>query len=190
KWIARKVAVVSQEVDWNISLTVHEIVSMGRYPYGEKELRSEYGAKVVYDAMASVNVEKFMERVFSELSSGEAQRVLIARALAQQPEFLLLDEPISHLDVYHQIAVLELCKKIVKDGMTVVAVLHDLNMASWFADVIILLYKGRVKSVGSAPNVLCTDVVQEVFGVDMIDYNMDGRLSVLVPRGVLRDEGR
>ncbi len=188
KWIAKKVAIVSQSVDWNLSLSVYEIVSMGRYPHGEKEIRSEVGAEVVYDAMVSVNVEKFMDRAFSELSGGEAQRALIARALAQQPEFLLLDEPISHLDIYHQVAVLELCKRIVKNGMTVVAVLHDLNMAGWFADVIILLQDGKIRSVGDVISVLNAELIEEVFGVSMLGYRVDGRTSVLIPKSALKNE--
>lgn len=118
--------------------------------------------------MARTDVLHLWDRVISSLSSGERARVLIARALAVEPEVLLADEPISSLDPYHQLQVMELLQDIAADNRIVVAVLHDLTLAARFCDRIVLMADGSIARNGKPDAVLTSDVVQKVYGVETI----------------------
>lgn len=153
------------------SFNVMETVLMGRKPHiswgvGKKDL------KIVNSILLRMGLKQFVERYLYELSGGERQKVLIARALAQEPEVLLLDEPTSNLDVRHQLEVMELIQSIAREQKKcVIIVVHDLNLAARFADKILMLKGGVVFAAGKAQDVLTTENIKDVYGVDSMIIN-------------------
>ncbi|MFQ5711232.1 MAG: heme ABC transporter ATP-binding protein [Candidatus Geothermarchaeales archaeon] len=168
--IARKVGVVPQGPSVDFAFTALEIVLMGRNPHvGRLETEGKRDFEVVRWAMELTNTLHLAERVFDELSGGEKQRVIIARALAQEPKVLLLDEPTVHLDINYQLEILELVKRLNKqNGIIVVAVFHDLNLASRYCDKLILLSDGRIASMGLPDEVLTPENIQKIYNVDVL----------------------
>lgn len=149
---AKRVAVILQENGDYFGLSVKDVVAMGLTPH--KSLfsgDSPQDKERVAQALAQVGLQEFEKSAFANLSGGEKQRVMVARAIVQQPQVLLMDEPTNHLDVHYQIEVLQLAKSL---GITVLASIHDLNLASAFCDSILLLDKGKLVSSGSPEDVL------------------------------------
>ncbi|MDD2283375.1 MAG: ABC transporter ATP-binding protein [Eubacteriales bacterium] len=153
------------------SFNVMETVLMGRKPHiswgvGKKDL------KIVNSILLRMGLKQFVERYLYELSGGERQKVLIARALAQEPEVLLLDEPTSNLDVRHQLEVMELIQSIAREQRKcVLIVVHDLNLAARFADKIVMLKDGIVFAAGTVQQVLTTENIKAVYGVESMIIN-------------------
>lgn len=168
--VARLVAVVPQEASWVFPLTVEEVVLMGRTPHiGRLAFESERDLAVARSAMEATDLLPLAARLMETLSGGERQRVLIARALAQEPEVLLLDEPTASLDIAHQIRTFELIRALSRSaGLTVVAVTHDMNLASLYCDRIALLEEGRLCSLGCPGEVITESHIREVYGVDVV----------------------
>ncbi len=156
KELAQKMAAVHQNPDVSHQFRVSDIVMMGRHPYIKRFQReTSRDIEIVDQAMINTHVFDLRDRFINELSGGEKQRVMIAKALAQEPDVLLLDEPTSSLDIHHQMEVLELLKSLNKEkGISVIAVLHDLNMAARFSKEIMLLYKGDVLTLGRTEKVM------------------------------------
>lgn len=171
KQLAQKVAVMTQENQIGLEFTVQEIVSLGRYPYQAKGLFSTVSAQdeeVVESVMKLTNVWHYRNHTFQSLSGGEKQRVLLAKALAQEPDYLLLDEPTNHLDVKHTMELLQLLKTLQQEmSLTVLAILHDLNIASLFADNAVLLKDGRVEETGMDAIFQDAATLKRVYGVDL-----------------------
>ena len=167
--IARIMAVISSEQFFEFPYPVSEIVAMGRYPYlGRLQALSREDTQIVDRALELTYVKHLRHRAISHLSSGERQRVLIARAIAQQPKLLMLDEPNAHLDICHQIAIFELLRSLNRDhGMTIVAVLHDLTSAAAYSEITVLLHEGRVVKTGKPDEVITRTLIQETYGVDV-----------------------
>jgi iron complex transport system ATP-binding protein len=163
--IAQRVAVVPQELAMPFAFSAYEMVMMGRTPH----VRPILGAgprdrQVVAEKMELTATSSLAERPFSELSGGEKQRVIIAMALAQEPDILLLDEPTVHLDINHQVEILELIKRLNRQqGLTVLATMHDLNLAALYFDRLILLDAGQVVASGGPSEVLREDSIRQVF---------------------------
>ena len=168
--VAKKIGVVPQETMLDYKFTVYDVVMMGRNPYisrfkGETRLDRE----VVMEVMRATNTLEFADRFITELSGGEKQRVILARALAQQPKILLLDEPTSHLDISYQIEMLNLIKRLIKEkNMGALSALHDPNLASQFCDKIILMKDGKIYDFGAPKDVLTSKNLKEVFNIDVI----------------------
>jgi iron complex transport system ATP-binding protein len=163
---ARRTGVVIQETLSDFEFTVTEVVQMGRTPH--KSMLSsdtQNDARIVAAALQRVNMEGFAERQFTTLSGGEKQRVLIARALAQQPRFLVLDEPTNHLDIHYQLEILGLVRSL---GITTLVTLHDLNLAAAYCQRLYLLRAGRIVAAGSPADVLTPALMREVFLVDVV----------------------
>lgn len=161
---AREIAVVGQFNQIDFSLSVLDIVLMGRFPHKkwqENYDQKDYGLAV--QALQYVGLENFQQSFFSALSGGEKQRVVLARALAQQPQILLLDEPTNHLDIRYQLHILSLVKAL---GITVIAVLHDLNLAAMYCDYLYILNKGTVFAEGTPKAVLTVENIKAVYQVD------------------------
>ena len=168
KTFAKTVGCVSQETETGFEFSVRDIVLMGRHPHiGRLAPLTAEDYAIADEAMRFTNTLQFKDRLVTELSGGERQRVLIAKTLAQQPKILLLDEPTNHLDVCHQIEILQLIRSLTPK-ITVIGVLHDLNLASYFCDRIVLMEKGQILSVGTPAEVLTPERVYDVFSVRMI----------------------
>lgn len=166
---ARQIAMVPQESNFPFSFTALEIVLMGRAPYLPKfGFESRHDIDIATHAMKDMDCSSLASRDINELSGGERRRVVIARALAQEPAILLLDEPTSFLDLRHSSELAILLKKQVKSsGLSVVAVMHDLNLAASFCDNIIILKDGLIAAQGPPSKVISADVIRSAFGVNV-----------------------
>lgn len=177
--LALKMAVVTQERGGDFDFTVGEVVAMGRIPHcsGWGSL-AEADHQIIHRALDDVGVAGLIERRFTTLSGGEKQRVLLARALAQQPRYLLLDEPMNHLDIRYQLEMIEFVGRL---GVTVIAALHDLNLAAQHADRVLMVADGRVHSFGPPHEVFDATSLQQVFGVRAtpVVHPMTKRLQLL-----------
>jgi iron complex transport system ATP-binding protein len=161
--VARRIGVVPQgEVE--PLYTVREIVAMGRYPYlGPWQREHDEDARAIARAMDRCDVSAFADRWLSTLSGGERQRVRLARALAQEPSVLVLDEPTTFLDIRHEMSTFELLRRLRGEGTTVVVATHNLNLAARYADTLALLEGGRVVALGTPDEVLTADRISAVY---------------------------
>jgi len=169
RFIASRVAVVPQQFHIPFAFNVGEVVMLGRTPF-IRAFAGETGADrdAVSTAMEVVGIGELAERRFDELSGGERQKVILAMALAQQPKLLLLDEPTVHLDITHQIEILELVRRLnAEQGITVLAAMHDLNLASLYFGRLVLLKEGRLLSDGTPAEVLTEDRIREVYSASV-----------------------
>ncbi len=172
--IAKRIAVVAQETQLLFPFSVLETVLMGRSPYlGHLMFESEKDLEIAKKAMEWTKVFPFSERPMDELSGGERKRVFIARALAQEPEVILLDEPTANLDIHHQIDFLDLILTLNRErGLTIVMASHDMNIASEFCDRLILLQDGRIYKMGTPDEVITKENIENVYGCEVwIDQN-------------------
>ncbi|EYT82554.1 ABC transporter ATP-binding protein [Streptomyces sp. Tu 6176] len=157
---ARVLAALPQESSAEFDYTVAEVVAMGRTPHRDRTAAGD--REICAHAMARTGVADLADRGFLALSGGERQRVLMARALAQQPRVLVLDEPTNHLDIAHQ---LDLLAQVRESGLTVLAALHDLNLAAAHCDVLYVISRGRIVADGPPHDILRPGLLAEVFGV-------------------------
>lgn len=166
--IAQKIAVVPQGNEIKFAFTVKDIVSMGRIPFlstfsGE----SSEDVKIIEDAIEMTGLEEYRDRYINTMSGGERQRVIIARALAQTPKIILMDEPTLHLDINMQFEALDLVYKLSREkGLTVVIVSHDLPLVARYCDRIIMLKDKKIFAMGEPEEVLTSENIREVFRVD------------------------
>ena len=168
---ARAIALVPQIAPLAHGFTCLELVLMGRYPHmGRFQIEGASDEWIAREAMRQTKTEQFAERTLETLSGGERQRVFIARALAQQPRVLLLDEPTANLDILHQLRVLSLVNEWVSRGMTGIAAIHDLNLAARYCDALILLHEGRVIAEGTPEDVITSENVRLAYGVNAEIY--------------------
>ncbi|MEC3736973.1 heme ABC transporter ATP-binding protein [Bacillus safensis] len=166
KTLAQKMAVLPQKTDQAFSFTVEETVQFGRYPYQKGWLQSvtQEDVQVVTKVMEQTGVAQFKDQSIHELSGGEQQRVYLAQALAQQPEYLLLDEPTSFLDLAYQKDLLDLIKEeTASSRLTVIGVFHDVNIASLYCDRLLLLHEGKTDMLGMPHHVLTTERINRVY---------------------------
>ena len=176
--VARRVAFVSQSIP-STQMTVHDVVMLGRRPYMRWGFTEE-DHRIVHDAMERLNLSPLRGRYLSELSGGERQKVMLARALAQQPRVLLLDEPTSSLDIRNQYQVLAIVRDICRTGgITAIVVIHDLNLALRFCERFLLLKDGRVYRAGDR-SILDRQALREVYGVEAHVVEAEGKSIVLV----------
>lgn len=185
--VALKMAVVPQENATVFSFTVGEVVLMGRTPHLKMFQREgEADLAAAARAMELTGISHLADRPVTALSGGEYQRVVIARALAQEPEVILLDEPTSHLDINHQLELLELLKVLSRrEKLTVVCVFHDLNLAAQYCDRLILMKEGRIFALGRPEEVLTPQNIRSVFGASVAvrRHPLSGRPLIAVLSG-------
>jgi iron complex transport system ATP-binding protein len=178
---AQRIAVVHQESNLLFPTRAGEYVLQGRHPYG-KALRfeTEEDISIAESALAQVGATHLRDRWMHEISGGEKQRVILARALAQQPILLLLDEPTLHLDIGAQVELLERLKQLAEDSRyTVIVVTHELSMAAEFADQVVLLHKGKCLRVGTPAEVYNRELLEQVLEAPLdVDIGPEGRPRV------------
>lgn len=163
---AQRTGIVVQESNDNFDFTVREVVEMGRIPHKKPwEKDNEEDADVVTRSLQRVGMVDLLDRAYGTLSGGEKQRILIARALAQEPRLLVMDEPTNHLDIRYQLEIMELVQKI---GVTTLVTLHDLNLAAAFCTRLYLLSNGHIVASGRPEEVLIPSLLRQVFGVGAI----------------------
>lgn len=177
KETSKKVSVLSQHNIYDFDFTVLEIVLLGRSPYKkfmERDNTEDY--KIVNDALEKVNMLHLKDRTFQSLSGGEQQRVILARALAQQPECLILDEPTNHLDIKYSLQLMKIVKEL---NIEVIAAIHDLNIAAMYCDKIYVLKAGEIIKYGTPKEVLTPKLIKDVYEVDAKVLEDDDGIHIL-----------
>jgi len=175
---ARRMGVISQFTVMNFDFSVEEVVLMGRAPHKTAFSRdTEEDYRIAEDALRRVDMLAFRDRSFNTLSGGEKQRILLARALAQQVELLILDEPTNHLDIKYQIQIMDVVKGL---GVGVLAALHDLNLTLLYCDYVYVLKKGQIVAHGRTEDVITESLIREVYEVECAvqRHPKNGRLYV------------
>lgn len=173
-WLARRRAVLPQQVHAGFAMKVADVVALARIPW-RRHASPAHNRRMLHEAMEAADISAFAERDFRALSGGEQQRVQLARVLAQvwdsthdgRPRYLLLDEPTSSLDIGNQQRLLSLVRSVLPQGIGVLAVLHDLNLAAAFSERICLLHQGRVVTTGSPAEVLTRDTTRRVYAAPL-----------------------
>ncbi|QSX06054.1 ATP-binding cassette domain-containing protein [Sedimentibacter sp. zth1] len=161
---------VPQEYNISFNFNVYDIVAMGRNPYTKKFGKSQYDdKKIIQDALIKTSTFYLKDKNFNELSGGEKQRVIIARALAQQTSILVLDEATSNLDIHHQLDIIELIYSLNReDNLTVLTIMHDLNLSSRFSDKIVLLSDEGIVKIGTPDDIIDESVLRQVYDMEML----------------------
>jgi len=183
KELAQKLAIVSENGPINFDFTVSEVVLMGRTPFLRRFQREgKEDIEIAKKSMAATDTLQFIERPITQLSAGERQRVFIAQCLTQMPKIILLDEPTNYLDINHKIKIFNFFSALNKEKeVTILSVLHDLNLASRYCDKLILMSGGEIFASGKTDDVLTATNIQKVYGVDVIIKRNEttGKLIVL-----------
>lgn len=183
---ARLIGLVPQYATLPFAFSVYDVVAMGRHPYvGLLGAPGAHDRDAVSLALEMADIAHLRERLVTELSGGEFQRVLIARALAQEPRLLLLDEPTAHLDLNHQVEIALLMQRLnCEQGLTVLWVSHDVNLAGEYCDRLVMLKEGRVIADGPPAEIIATAQLREVYGMDFVvaPSQVSGRPQVVLSR--------
>ena len=165
--LAKKISILKQSNHINLKLTVRELVSFGRFPYSQGRLKKE-DYKHIDEAIAYMELEDMQDKYLDQLSGGQKQRAYIAMVIAQNTEYILLDEPLNNLDMKHSVQIMKVLKRLVKElGKTVVIVIHDVNFASVYSDYIVALKDGKIVKTGETNEIINSPVLKEVYDMDI-----------------------
>lgn len=177
KELACSVSFVPQNVNMDVNFSVYDIIAMGRNPYLKRfQDLSEKDREIIEHSMEITNCGYLKDKSFSYLSGGEAQRVLVARAIAQDTKYLILDEPISHLDIRYQVELMETLKKLnEEENKTIIAILHDLNLSAAYCKEIFLMKNGSVYAEGPVNEVLTAENLKAVYDINFEIHKMNSR---------------
>lgn len=177
--LSRRLAILTQTNNVQMKLTVRELVRFGRLPYSGSRLTRE-DEQIVDRAIGYMELEEFADRFIDELSGGQRQRAFIAMVIAQDTEFILLDEPTNNLDIYHATSLMRTVRRLCDDlGKTVVLVLHEINYAAFYSDYICAFAHGRVAKFGPVEEVMTREVLSDLYRVDFEILQIEGKpLSV------------
>jgi len=186
--IAKVCANVPTEFSEDFNMSVQELVFLGRYPFAKGlwwDNREDEG--MVIEAMEKFGVYHLKDRKFSELSSGEAQRVLLAKAVVQGPRVMLVDEPSAHLDLKYKLEIMEHLRDMLSGNVTIVIASHDLNLLAKYCDKVMILSKGKIVAFGKPEDVITSQMVEQVYGVEVVIIK-DGDDIYAIPRRTRRKE--
>ncbi|RSL30731.1 ATP-binding cassette domain-containing protein [Salibacterium salarium] len=165
--LAKKISILKQSNYMNIRLTVKELVCFGRFPYSQGRLNEE-DWKHVNDAIDYMELETMQEKFLDELSGGQKQRAFIAMVIAQDTDYILLDEPLNNLDMKHSVQIMKVLRQLVDDlGKTVVLVIHDINFASCYSDYIVAMKDGVIVKEGTTDQIINREVLRDIYELDM-----------------------
>jgi ABC-type cobalamin/Fe3+-siderophores transport system ATPase subunit len=179
--LAKKIAYVPQNFTFGFPFTVAEVVLMGRAPYiGRLEFERECDWKVASNAMETVGILHLQDRLVTEISAGERQLTSLARALAQEPEIMILDEPATFLDIKHKTEVMKLLNRLKEErNISVIAATHDIFHALFYFDEIVMLKDGRVFAEGITEEILKEEIITAVYGIEVSVRREDGKVFIL-----------
>jgi iron complex transport system ATP-binding protein len=164
--LAKKISILKQSNNINIRLTVKELVSFGRFPYSQGRLTKE-DRKFIAEAIRYMELEDIQHKFLDQLSGGQRQRAYIAMVIAQDTEYVLLDEPLNNLDMKHSVQIMKVLRKLADElGKTVVIVIHDINFASCYSDYIVAMKDGRVIKEGTTDEIITPSVLNDVYDMD------------------------
>lgn len=173
--LARRLSILRQENHITARLTVRDLVAFGRFPHSKGRL-TEADKTQIDDAIRYLGLEELSDRFLDEMSGGQRQRAFVAMVLCQDTDYVLMDEPLNNLDMRHATGMMKLIRKIVDDfGKTFVLVLHDINFASIYSDFIVAMREGEVVKRGSPAEIMETNVLREIFDIDIPVHEIDGR---------------
>ncbi|NLK66318.1 MAG: ATP-binding cassette domain-containing protein [Campylobacteraceae bacterium] len=175
KELAKHLSILSQSNNLNMKLTIKELVSFGRFPYSGSRLKKEDIEKID-EAIELMELTEMSDKFIDELSGGQRQRAFIAMIIAQDTEYIFLDEPTNNLDIYHSISIMQILQKLSKEqGKTIVMVLHELNLASFYSDYICALKDGKVVKFGKSDEIMTKEVLSNLYKVDFEILNIKDR---------------
>jgi iron complex transport system ATP-binding protein len=191
KEVAKNIGVVPQVSTVSFPFTVYDLVMMGRYSHmGRFNTENENDRAVVHQCLARIGIAHMADKLITEISGGEYQKAIIARALAQQPKILLLDEVTLHLDINHQIEILELVKTLSEEeNLAIVMVLHDLSLAARYSTKTIMLQKGRIFACGRPEDVISIENIRDIYGIEVeIGRSSKGNCLNVIPLSIINIE--
>jgi iron complex transport system ATP-binding protein len=170
--LARIMTIIPAESNIAFDFTVYDIVSMGRYPYHHPlSSLTNNDHEIIREAIEQTGLTKYEDKIFNQLSSGERQRVLIARALAQKTSILLMDEPTVHLDIHYQLEIYRLAQSLAHDkNLSIFMISHNLNYTSMYSDRIMLMHEGGIVKIGTPEEILQPELLSEVYGTALSVY--------------------
>lgn len=179
KWesreLAKHLAILTQANNVQMKLTVRELVAFGRFPHSGSNL-SQKNWEIVDRSISYMELEDFAERFIDEMSGGQRQRAFIAMVLAQDTEYVLLDEPTNNLDIYHATQMMKLVRRLCDElGKTVILVLHEINLAAFYSDYICAFKNGKIAAWGTVNEVMTPEQLKLIYGVDFQIHEIDGR---------------
>ncbi|MBD3108715.1 ABC transporter ATP-binding protein [Bacillus sp. AGMB 02131] len=170
--VAKAITYMPQTTILDYQFTVEQVVMMGRHPHRKKwQLSHKHDSKIVEDSMKQTGIDHLKDRFITTLSGGERQLVFLAKAITQQSEVILLDEPTSDLDIYHQVQISEIICRLAQDGKTVLAAIHDINLAARYCDQLLLLRDGDIAAFAAPTEALTEEFLQKVFQTKSYTYD-------------------
>ncbi|PKH10804.1 ABC transporter ATP-binding protein [Planomicrobium sp. MB-3u-38] len=165
--LSKRVSILKQSNFMNVRLTIRELVSFGRFPYSKGRLNAE-DERMVDQAIAYMDLAEMEHTYLDELSGGQRQRAFIAMVIAQDTDYVLLDEPLNNLDMKHSVQIMKILRRLVDElGKTVIIVLHDINFASVYSDRIVALKNGRVVKDGPTEEIIQSEALKEIYDMDI-----------------------
>ncbi|KGX86186.1 iron ABC transporter ATP-binding protein [Pontibacillus litoralis] len=173
--LAKELSILKQSNNVNIRITIRDLVSFGRFPYSKGRLSKE-DWEFVDEAIHYMELEDLQDKFIDELSGGQLQRAYIAMVIAQNTEYILLDEPLNNLDMKHSVQIMKSLRRMVDElGKTIVIVIHDINFASCYSDYIVALKDGKVLKEGATEEIIRPDVLKDIYGMDIPIQTIDGK---------------
>lgn len=175
KELAKRLAILTQTNNIQMKLTVRELVTFGRFPYSGNYVTEE-DRKIVNQAIAYMELQEFEDRFIDELSGGQRQRAYIAMVIAQDTEYILLDEPTNNLDIYHATNMMKIVRRLCDElGKTVILVLHEINYAAFYSDYICAFVDGKVAKFGTVEEVMTKETLSQIYNVDFEIMEIEGK---------------